>query len=72
MKATEKHTAIDALLTGIFGKDRKAVVASFLCATCSSEGNTADTFRDDLSRKEYAISGMCQTCQDDFFGVSED
>lgn len=24
-------------------------------------------FRDDLSRKEYSISGMCQDCQDEFF-----
>jgi len=24
-------------------------------------------FRDPLSVKEYAISGMCQACQDDFF-----
>ena len=24
-------------------------------------------FRDDLSRKEFRISGMCQTCQDETF-----
>jgi len=24
-------------------------------------------FRDDLSRKEYTISGLCQTCQDAVF-----
>ena len=27
-----------------------------------------EDFRDDLSRKEFAISRMCQTCQDDTFG----
>lgn len=26
------------------------------------------SFRDSLSRKEYAISGLCQTCQDKIFG----
>ena len=26
-------------------------------------------FRDDLSRKEYSISGMCQDCQDEVFGA---
>ena len=26
-----------------------------------------DDFRDDLSRKEYQISGLCQKCQDGFF-----
>jgi hypothetical protein len=24
-------------------------------------------FRDDLSRKEHGISGMCQACQDEMF-----
>lgn len=26
-------------------------------------------FRDALSEKEYMISGLCQTCQDDVFGT---
>ena len=26
-------------------------------------------FRNDISRKEFEISGMCQKCQDEFFGV---
>tara|TARA_R100000426_G_C4755846_1_gene85189 strand:+ start:246 stop:500 length:255 start_codon:yes stop_codon:yes gene_type:complete len=25
-------------------------------------------FRDELSRKEYAISGLCMDCQDEMFG----
>ena len=25
-------------------------------------------FRDELSKKEYSVSGMCQTCQDETFG----
>ena len=25
-------------------------------------------FRDELSKKEYSISGLCQDCQDDIFG----
>lgn len=28
---------------------------------------SADSFRDELSRKEFSISGLCQVCQDDFF-----
>jgi hypothetical protein len=35
-------------------------------------GNTHTSFRDDLSRKEYQISGMCQRCQDDIFGADEE
>lgn len=36
-----------------------------ICPFCE---NKVGEFRDDLSRKEYEISGLCQTCQDDFFG----
>lgn len=25
-------------------------------------------FRDEISRREFRISGLCQSCQDDFFG----
>jgi len=28
-------------------------------------------FRDALSKKEYEISAMCQTCQDEVFGKEE-
>jgi len=37
------------------------------CATCSQQIAHAD-FRDELSRKEFGISGMCQKCQDEVFG----
>lgn len=35
-----------------------------LCPTCSGE---VGEFRDDLSIKEFSISGMCQKCQDSVF-----
>ena len=31
---------------------------------------TFDSFRDNLSRKEYGISGLCQLCQDKLGGVA--
>lgn len=37
-----------------------------MCPFCSKPVNMED-FRDDLSRKEFTISGLCQQCQDDFF-----
>jgi hypothetical protein len=30
-------------------------------------GKFADNFRDELSRKEFNISGLCQRCQDQVF-----
>ena len=41
-------------------KDRK-------CPLCESKINVND-FRNELSVKEFTISGMCQKCQDDIFG----
>lgn len=37
------------------------------CPTCQKPINTT-TFRNDLSVKEFQISGMCQKCQDSIFG----
>jgi len=37
-----------------------------LCPMCSKPIKMKE-FKDDLSRKEYGISGMCQVCQDGIF-----
>ena len=50
-----------------FGKAVENVEAG-LCATCVKKIDFAK-FRDELSKKEYGISGMCQKCQDSVFGV---
>ena len=39
------------------------------CPTCNKPVDFAAGFRDALSRKEFGISGMCQQCQDEVFGV---
>jgi hypothetical protein len=38
-----------------------------LCPICNSEINLED-FKDELSLKEYRISGLCQKCMDEIFG----
>lgn len=40
--------------------------------TCSNCGEPAVEFTDELSRREFAISGMCQKCQDNFFNQEEE
>lgn len=37
------------------------------CPFCKKE-IVSDEFRDALSIKEYQISGICQSCQDEVFG----
>jgi len=40
-------------------------------ATCPQCSGNIIAFRDELSVKEYKISGLCQHCQDDFFGAPD-
>jgi C4-type Zn-finger protein len=37
------------------------------CPFCGEQVDTS-TFKDPLSKKEFEISGLCQSCQDDTFG----
>lgn len=66
---TEKSTEINQLLSDMTGKDRMTTIISNQCMMCT---RPAVTFKDDLSRKEYTISGMCQTCQDSVFEIFDD
>jgi predicted restriction endonuclease len=49
-----------------FSKEVEAVENN-RCPICGAEIDPND-FRDELSKKEYGISGLCQGCQDDIFG----
>lgn len=49
--------------------DAPAHMAEGICVTC---GGNSKHFTDYLSVKEWYISGMCQDCQDNFYGEHED
>lgn len=55
MKAAGFGDAVDAKHLGI-------------CPFCGREIQASE-FRNELSKREYKISGLCQKCQDDFFGT---
>ena len=46
---------------------RNKSVKARKCAFCGTSINL-NSFRDDLSRKEFSISGLCQKCMDSVFG----
>ena len=69
LEATFKHQDIEEMLTNLTGVSRKGAVAELSCVACKG---SASSFRDSLSRKEYTISGLCQTCQDSVFGMEEE
>lgn len=54
-----------------FFPNETKLVSQGKCPFCSKEV-TKEEFRDELSFREFKISGMCQSCQDDFFNGSEE
>ena len=70
MKPSTKSEEMEQAITGIFGHDRRQLIKENLCVPppigC---GKPIAEFRNAISAKEYSISGLCQRCQDDFFGV---
>lgn len=58
---TPKAPEIDSLLTSLTGISRMEAATKGLCTWCKKP---LTPFKDELSRKEYKISGMCQACQD--------
>ena len=66
-KSREMQEMVDALATTAFGWDGN----KSHCRTCNAPTGNPHLFRDDLSRREYRISGMCQKCQDSVFCEEE-
>jgi hypothetical protein len=68
MKPTNKHLDIESLIDSITPNPlgRKGSIENNVCAWCK---NPATEFRDELSVREYTISGFCQKCQDDTYGI---
>ena len=60
----EKTPQMEKALTDMFGVDRVGSIKADKCVMCEGD---ATEFSDELSRKEYTISGLCQDCQDEFF-----
>lgn len=59
----KKSDGIEKFLEIIAG--RTTAIRSDKCVSC---GKDAIEFKNDLSRAEYRISGLCQKCQDEVFG----
>ena len=66
---TELDNAKEEMAFTLFGRSRTLAIAGNGCVSC---GKSAVDFRDELSRKEHGISGLCQGCQDEIFGGPEE
>ena len=64
VEPVERHPELEAFLEALNGISPKQAVQDGICAVCKEEANE---FTDALSVTEYAISGLCQKCQDEIF-----
>jgi len=65
MKPAQKPAELGYFSKLLFDRTIAAHIKLKLCVTC---GHKITCFQDQLSEKEYMISGMCQNCQDSVFG----
>lgn len=65
MEPSDKSEGMTKMLNvasmGLFGKNRTSCIQKNVCVLC---GKPAVEFRDAVSKKEFSISGLCQSCQD--------
>ena len=69
MKTVLMEKRLDDMAKALFGRGRKVAMDNQMCVMC---GNDANHFDNELSRREYGISGMCQSCQDGVFKVDNE
>ena len=65
MEFTDKSEQIEDLMESVAGSRREEGKCVFRNTYPDQEHSLE--FRDDLSKREFTISGMCQVCQDKVF-----
>lgn len=60
---------IDGVSQAISGRKTTESIKADTCVFCD---RPATEFKDELSRTEFSLSGMCQHCQDGVFGDDSD
>ena len=68
-KTAGMENMLDDMAKELFGRGRKVAMDNQMCVIC---GDDANHFTNELSRREYGISGMCQSCQDGVFSVDNE
>ena len=61
---TRNAPEIRAIQSTIMGGDINQAIRQDVCISCHGP---ATEFKNDISRREFRISGMCQICQDSVF-----
>jgi len=64
-KDRKMNELLDKFSESFFGIKRTDAHRTSTCVLCKGDVNY---FRNEISRKEFAISSICQHCQDKIFG----
>ena len=64
-KSAAIFDALELMSNIMSGRSRSESIKADVCSDC---GGDASTFNDAASRKEYTLTGWCQSCQINFFG----
>lgn len=65
----EMKAFLDDLSQKMYGRRWSESIEAGICMRCGGE---AKEFRDEAARREFGISGFCQKCQDEVFGMGEE
>jgi len=57
---------LDKMAKKMYDVERTKAIRREICVDCKSEVDMSN-FRDEKSKEEYRISGLCQNCQDEVF-----
>ena len=72
MNPSRKSYSLEKAINAFIGADRSETIRSNRCIPapigCGKTIDPETEFRDEISRREYTIGGMCQKCQDRAFG----
>lgn len=68
MEPQHKSFKINEAINMLFGIDREKSIQNNKCVFCGKIVDPDTEFKDELSRKEFTISGICDTCQRKTFG----
>lgn len=68
-KSPEMSATLDKIYYQLNGMTRTEALEHRVCSSCFTP---AEEFRDEISKKEYQISALCQACQDKVFTEDED
>ena len=63
-----------ALINSLIPKaiTREYAISEGICVICEAKDIEISSFTDDVSVREYQISGMCQVCQDTIWDTIEE